>query len=87
MLAVVVMLATVLIADITLELKLNPAAFKLPPIIFPVPETRPAPKLMLPPVMLPAVSTATVPFSVTVVVVFVKSLVKNVPTPVTIVDA
>ena len=49
MLAVVVMLLVELIADTTFELKLNPAAFKLPLIILPVADSNP-PVRMLPPV-------------------------------------
>ena len=48
MLAVVVIFAADTRADTTLPLKLRPAAFKLPPVILPVPLTVPAPNATLP---------------------------------------
>ena len=42
-LAVVVMLLVEVKSDTTFELKLNPAAFKLPPVMLPVPVTTPLP--------------------------------------------
>ena len=50
---VVVMLDVEFSGDITLPLKLNPAAFKLPPMTFPVTDAIVA--LTLPPLMLPVV--------------------------------
>jgi hypothetical protein len=64
MLAVVVIFDVELIALMTFELKLRPAAFRLPPVTLPVAEIRPT-VVMLPPVMLPVavtnVSTVTLP--------------------------
>ena len=77
-LALVTILEVELIADTTFELKLNPAAFKLPLVIFPLTDTvvpvcvvalTLAPPKILPPVILPVTDRFPVPVNVATAVV------------------
>jgi hypothetical protein len=76
-LAVVVMAKVEFNADTTFDVKLNPAAFKLPPVILPVDEIKP-------PVILPVAEIKPPVSKLPVVVLPVTLNVANVPTPVAV---